>query len=208
MSFTVGDSEIVGYIGPNGAGKSTSMKIMTGILRPTSGKVEILGMNPYLSREKYVRKIGAVFGNRSNLIWDLPVMDSFSLLKKIYSIPEETYRKNFSELTEMIGIEDLLSVPVRQLSLGQRMRCEIVSALLHAPEILFLDEPTLGLDARSKVSVHKFIKRINKRQGVTVILTTHDMADIEALTERVIVIGNGKKLYDGNFLISERNILQ
>jgi len=208
VSFTVGDSEIVGYIGPNGAGKSTSMKIMTGILRPTSGKVEILGMNPYLSREKYVRKIGAVFGNRSNLIWDLPVMDSFSLLKKIYSIPEETYRKNFSELTEMIGIEDLLSVPVRQLSLGQRMRCEIVSALLHAPEILFLDEPTLGLDARSKVSVHKFIKRINKRQGVTVILTTHDMADIEALTERVIVIGNGKKLYDGNFLISERNILQ
>ncbi|OTN76654.1 hypothetical protein A5886_001732 [Enterococcus sp. 8G7_MSG3316] len=200
VSFQIKEGEIVGYIGPNGAGKSTTIKIMTGILKPSSGFCRVLNVDPTENRIQFVRKVGAVFGNRSNLMWDLPVLDSINLMQKIYKIPQKKFKENRVELVSLLEIEDLLSIPVRQLSLGQRMRCEIIVALLHDPEILFLDEPTLGLDARSKLAVHRFIKTINLRRRMTVVLTTHDMNDIEALTDRVIIIGKGKKLFDGDFV--------
>ncbi|MFC6176858.1 ATP-binding cassette domain-containing protein [Companilactobacillus huachuanensis] len=199
VSFQIKKGEIIGYIGPNGAGKSTTIKIMTGILKPSSGKCCILGVDPMENRIKFVKKVGVVFGNRSNLLWDLPVIDSIHMMQKLYDIPQETFSTNFKELTEMMDIKNLLHMPVRLLSLGQRMRCEIIVSLLHNPEILFLDEPTLGLDARSKIAVHQFIKKINEKRSITVILTTHDMNDIEALTNRVIIIGKGSKLFDGQF---------
>ena len=199
VSFTIERGEIVGYIGPNGAGKSTTIKIMSGILVPTSGNCTILGQVPWKNRIEHVKNIGVVFGQRSQLMWDIPVMDSFELLRDIYRVPETLYKKNLSELADIFALGEFINTPVRQLSLGQRMRCEIAASLLHSPQILFLDEPTIGLDAVSKVAVRNYIKRINKENGVTVMLTTHDMGDVEALTDRVMLIGKGQILYDGSF---------
>ena len=199
VSFTVNDGEIVGYIGPNGAGKSSTVKILSGILTPDSGECLVNGRIPWKERKKHVSRIGVVFGQRTQLWWDVPVIDSFSLLKDIYSVPESEYRKNLELLTDALDLTELLRTPVRQLSLGQRMRCEIASSLLHSPEILFLDEPTIGLDAVSKLAIRAFIKRINQEKGTTVLLTTHDMQDIEALAGRILLIGKGRILMDGTF---------
>jgi len=199
VSFTIEPGEIVGYIGPNGAGKSTTIKILSGILVPTSGTCNVLGMTPWENRIAHVRSIGVVFGQRSQLMWDIPVIDSFELLRDIYSVPEDRYRKNLDELSEIFGLGEFINTPVRQLSLGQRMRCELAASLLHSPRILFLDEPTIGLDAVSKVAVRDFVKRINRENEVTVLLTTHDMGDVEALTDRVMLIGKGQILYNGSF---------
>lgn len=197
ISFKIHQGEIVGYIGPNGAGKSTTIKVISGILVPDSGRCQILGYTPWKNRVNHVKNIGVVFGQRSQLWWDVPVIDSFNLLKDIYKIPDRTFQDNLTMLTDTLNLSDFLSTPVRQLSLGQRMRCEIGASLLHNPKILFLDEPTIGLDAVSKIAVRNFIKTINKEKKVTVILTTHDMNDIEALAERIILIGKGKLLLDG-----------
>ena len=198
VSFEIKKGEIVGYIGPNGAGKSTTIKMLTGILKPDSGYINVAGFNPFKERTKYVSQIGVVFGQKSQLWWDIQVKDSFLLLKDIYKIEDSEYQNNLNELTELLKLDKFLNTPVRQLSLGERMRCEIAASLLHNPRVLFLDEPTIGLDAVSKVQVRSFIKEINKRRNVTVILTSHDMSDIESLAERIIVIGHGKKLYDGS----------
>ncbi len=197
ISFKIDEGEIVGYIGPNGAGKSTTIKIISGILVPDSGKCSILGNTPWKNRIEHVKNIGVVFGQRSQLWWDVPVIDSYNLLKDIYKIPDKEFKNTLDLLTSTLDLSTLLSVPVRQLSLGQRMRCEIGASLLHNPKILFLDEPTIGLDAVSKIAVRNFVKTINKEKKVTVILTTHDMSDIEALAERIILIGKGKILLDG-----------
>lgn len=197
VSFTIGDGEMVGYIGPNGAGKSSTIKILSGILTPDSGTVLVDGRIPHKNRIRHVREIGVVFGQRSQLWWDVPVIDSFELLKDIYSIPDSQYRKSLEELTELLNLKELLRSPTRQLSLGQRMRCEIAASLLHRPRILFLDEPTIGLDAVSKLAVRDFILQQNQNHKTTVILTTHDMQDIEALTSRIILIGKGRLLLDG-----------
>ncbi|WP_026478449.1 ABC transporter ATP-binding protein [Alkaliphilus transvaalensis] len=197
ISFQIDEGEIVGYIGPNGAGKSTTIKIISGVLVPDSGKCKILGNTPWENRIKHVKNIGVVFGQRSQLWWDLPVIDSFNLLRDIYRVPEGEYRKTLNLLISILDISSLLTTPVRQLSLGQRMRCEIAASLLHNPKILFLDEPTIGLDAVSKIAVRNFIKTINQERKLTVILTTHDMNDIEALAERIILIGKGQILLDG-----------
>ncbi len=197
ISFSINKGEIVAYIGPNGAGKSTTIKMLTGILKPDSGQILVDGFTPHEDRIKYVKNIGVVFGQKSQLWWDIPVEDSFLLLKDIYKIEEKEYEKTKEELVELLNLKDFLKTPVRQLSLGQRMRCEIAASLLHNPKILFLDEPTIGLDAISKVQVRKFIKEINEKKKVTIILTSHDMTDVETLTNRIIMIGKGKKLYDG-----------
>lgn len=197
ISFTIHPGEIVGYIGPNGAGKSTTIKIMSGILVPDEGRCDVFGFTPWKDRVEYVRHIGVVFGQRTQLWWDVPVIDSFELLKDIYRIPKAEYKANVDMLVDTLQLESIVHTPVRQLSLGQRMRCEIAASLLHGPRILFLDEPTIGLDAVSKIAVRQFVKTINKEKGVTVILTTHDMNDIEALADRILLIGGGSLLYDG-----------
>ena len=192
ISFEIKKGEVIGYIGPNGAGKSTTIKMLSGILLPTSGSIKINNLDPIKDRKKYVSKIGVVFGQRSQLAFDIPAEDTFDLLRDIYKIDNNEYQKTKKYLVELLGIEEIIKKPVRTLSLGERMRCEIASSLLHKPEILFLDEPTIGLDAISKKIVRDFIKKINKENKVTVILTTHDMNDIEALAKRIILIGNIK----------------
>lgn len=198
ISFTIQDGEMVGYIGPNGAGKSSTIKILSGILTPDGGTCHINGRVPWKDRIAHVREIGVVFGQRSQLWWDVPVLDSFELLRDIYSIPDNRYKDNLDELVTLLKLQEIIKTPARQLSLGQRMRCEIAASLLHSPSILFLDEPTIGLDAVSKIAVRNFILDRNKDHKTTVILTTHDMQDIEALTKRIILIGKGKILSDGN----------
>jgi ABC-2 type transport system ATP-binding protein len=199
VGFEIGEGELVGCIGPNGAGKSTTVKVMSGILTPDSGECVICGRVPWKERVAHVAQIGVVFGQRSQLWWDVPVSDSFGLLKDIYGVQPGRYTERLDELTETLEIGRLLKTPVRQLSLGQRMRCELAAALLHSPKLLFLDEPTIGLDAMSKLALRAFLKEENKKSGVTVLLTTHDMDDIEALCSRVMVIGRGRLLYDGTF---------
>ena len=198
MSFTIPDGQIVGYIGPNGAGKSTTIKILSGILRPDSGECTVNGMVPWEDRKKYVSKLGVVFGQRSQLWWDVPVIESFQLLRDIYRVERGEFQSNLSRLTEQLDLQSFLNAPVRLLSLGQRMRCEIAASLLHSPEILFLDEPTIGLDAVSKLKVREFIQSENRERKITVILTTHDMQDIDALCHRVLLIGKGQLLLDGS----------
>jgi ABC-2 type transport system ATP-binding protein len=198
VSFHIAEGEIVGYIGPNGAGKSTSIKVMSGILVPDGGECRVMGYTPWKQRREYVKNIGVVFGQRTQLWWDVPIADSFDLLRDIYKVPESDYRRTLDMLTETLGLADFVNTPLRQVSLGQRMRAEIAASLLHNPKILFLDEPTIGLDAVSKLAVRQFIKKINIETNLTVILTTHDMNDIEALTDRVILIGRGNILYDGS----------
>lgn len=198
VSFEIDEGEIVGYIGPNGAGKSTTIKMLSGILLPTAGSITVDGLNPFEDRKNYVSNIGVVFGQRSQLAWDIPAEDTFDLLKDIYKLDNEKYQNTKSELIKLLNIEEVIKKPVRSLSLGQRMRCEIAASLLHEPKILFLDEPTIGLDAASKKIVRDFILKINKERKVTVILTTHDMTDIETLAKRIILIGKGQILYDGS----------
>jgi ABC-2 type transport system ATP-binding protein len=199
VSFTIWDGEMVGYIGPNGAGKSTTIKIMCGVLTPDSGKCVINGRTPWKERVAHVREIGVVFGQRSQLWWDVPVIDSFELVRDMYKVDEKLFKNNLDELSQLLDLGELLKTPARSLSLGQRMRCEISASLLHNPKTLFLDEPTIGLDAVSKIAVRQFIKKLNAERGTTVILTTHDMQDIEALTERILLIGKGRILLDGSF---------
>lgn len=205
IAFQVEEGELVGYIGPNGAGKSTTVKIMSGILTPEAGSCRIMNRTPWKERVAHVSQIGVVFGQRSQLWWDVPVLDSFALLKDIYRVPAADYTRRLAELADILELSAFLHTPVRQLSLGQRMRCEIAAALLHRPRILFLDEPTIGLDAVSKLALRDFLKTENRKNSVTMILTTHDMDDIESLCERVMVIGHGKLLFDGNLgVLKER----
>ncbi len=198
VSFEIEDGELVGYLGPNGAGKSTTVKILSGILVPDGGVCQVMGRIPWQERVAHVREIGVVFGQRSQLWWDLPVIDSFDLLRDIYKLSSADYRLTQQELIDTLQLADLLEIPVRQLSLGQRMRCELAASLLHKPRLLFLDEPTIGLDAVSKLAVRDFIRKLNKEQGTTVVLTTHDMDDVEALCHRVMIIGRGKILAQGS----------
>ena len=198
VSFDIKEGELVGYIGQNGAGKSTTVKILSGILVPTQGEVKVLGKTPWENRIEVVRQIGVVFGQRTQLYWDLPVIESFELLKKIYRISDLVYKNSLDSLTHTLDLQKLFQVPVRQLSLGQRMRCDIAASLLHDPKILFLDEPTIGLDAISKLAVRDFIRALNKNRKMTVLLTTHDMDDIEALCQRILVLNEGKIYFDGS----------
>ena len=207
-SFEIKKGEIVAYIGPNGAGKSTTIKILSGILVPSSGTCKIAGMIPWKDRKEYVKKIGVVFGQRSQLWWDIPAEDTFDLLRDIYDIPNDQYQKTKNNLIEKLNLKDIINIPVRQLSLGQRMRCEIAASLLHEPEILFLDEPTIGLDAISKQVVRDFIKKLNKEKNTTIILTSHDMSDVTTLAKRIILIGKGKVLYDGNLQKLKNNYIK
>lgn len=197
VSFAIGQGEAVGYLGPNGAGKSTMIKMMTGILMPSAGDITVLGRTPHRERQANAREIGVVFGQRSQLWWDLPVIDSFELHREIYSIPRPRFAENLKSLSNLLDLEPFLERAVRQLSLGQRMRAEIVMALLHDPKILFLDEPTIGLDVVAKDAVRKFLSRVNRERGTTIILTTHDLQDIEEICPRLIMVDHSRLIFDG-----------
>ncbi|UTR09058.1 ATP-binding cassette domain-containing protein [Evansella sp. LMS18] len=205
IDLHVKQGEMVGYIGENGAGKSTTIKMLTGILTPTAGTVRINGMDPHKEREKFVRTIGVVFGQRSQLWWDIAVQESFRLLKKVYKVSDEDYNSHMKEVIETLEIESLLDKPVRKLSLGQRMRCELAAALIHNPPLLFLDEPTIGLDVLVKMKIRAFLKEINRKYKTTILLTTHDLADIEALCDRVVLLDKGKIIYDGRLEQLQKN---
>lgn len=198
ISFTVGKGEMVGYIGPNGAGKSTTIKMLTGILTPSGGRLRVAGIDPSRERTRLARRIGVVFGQRTTLWWDLPLRDSYTLVHRMYRIPDARYAENLARCVELLDLGDLLDVPVRQLSLGQRMRGDIAAALLHDPDVLYLDEPTIGLDVVSKAKVRGFLRELNATRGTTVLLTTHDLTDIEQLCSRVMVIDHGRLMYDGD----------
>ena len=197
ISFDIKKGEITGFIGKNGAGKSTTIKMLSGILYPDAGTVKIDGYIPYKQRKQYVKNIGVVFGQKSQLHWDLPLIESFELMKYIYKIPKNVYEENLKKFVELLDMESFINQPVRQLSLGQRMRGDIVAALLHSPKIVFLDEPTIGLDVVAKEKIREFIKYMNKNEQTTIIFTTHDMQDIEKVCDRLIIIDQGKKVYDG-----------
>jgi ABC-2 type transport system ATP-binding protein len=197
LSFTVEPGEVMGYIGPNGAGKSTTIKMLTGILVPSGGSIRVAGVDPSRHRLKLAKRIGVVFGQRTTLWWDLPLKDSFAVLQKMYDVPRARHAENLATFVELLDLADLLDVPVRQLSLGQRMRGDIAAALLHDPEIVYLDEPTIGLDVISKARLREFLAQVNAERRTTVILTTHDLDDIEALCSRVMVIDHGQQVFDG-----------
>jgi ABC-2 type transport system ATP-binding protein len=197
ISFEIERGAMVGYVGPNGAGKSTTVKMLTGILVPSAGRLRVAGLDPPRQRIELARRIGVVFGQRSQLWWDLPLGDSFELLRHIYRVPEQRHRDNLERFSETLGLADFIGTPVRQLSLGQRMRGELTAALLHDPEIVFLDEPTIGLDVVAKAAVRDFLAEVNRERGVTVLLTTHDLADIERLCSRLLIIDHGRLIWDG-----------
>lgn len=197
VSFSIARGEMVGYIGPNGAGKSTTIKMLTGILVPSSGEATVAGFTPWESRKQLAQQIGVVFGQRTQLWWDLALVDSLNLLRYMYRIPEERFRENFDKARELLALDDFMDTPVRQLSLGQRMRGDLAAVLLHDPEILYLDEPTIGLDVVAKARIREFLRMLNRESSVTVLLTTHDLADIEHLCSRIIVIDRGQVVYDG-----------
>ncbi|GKU76381.1 ATP-binding cassette domain-containing protein [Paenibacillus sp. L3-i20] len=195
ISLTVEKGEMIAFLGPNGAGKSTTLKMLSGVLHPTSGEIKALGLTPWKQRSQYVRKIGAVFGQKSQLLWDIPPADSFYMNKAIYGVPEQAYKRTLDHLTTVLDVGEIMRKPTRQLSLGERMKCEFIMAMLHGPELVFLDEPTIGLDVIAKETIRDFIKEMNS-QGVTFILTTHDLDDVEMLAERVIVINHGEIVFD------------
>lgn len=197
ISFNVPEGEILGFIGPNGAGKSTVIKMLTGILTPTSGKCTINGRNPNENRKSYVKEIGVVFGQRTQLWWDLPLRETYAVLKEIYEVPDDKYHKRMAFLNEILDLEKFITSPVRTLSLGQRMRADIAASLLHSPKVLFLDEPTIGLDVVVKDNIRNAVDYINKQEKTTVILTTHDLADIELLAKRIVMIDKGSNVFDG-----------
>ena len=198
IGFTIKKGEIVGFIGPNGAGKSTTIKMLSGILHPDAGDIKVKGYIPYKQRKQYVKNIGVVFGQKSQLNWDLPLVESFELMKYIYKIPQKLYEENLHKFIKLLDMEEFINQPVRQLSLGQKMRGDIVATLLHSPEIVFFDEPTIGLDVVAKEKIRSFIKYMNQTEKTTIIFTTHDMQDIEKVCDRLIIIDEGKKIYDGN----------
>ncbi|MBO5258857.1 MAG: ATP-binding cassette domain-containing protein [Agathobacter sp.] len=198
ISFSIKKGEIVGFIGPNGAGKSTTIKMLSGILYPDAGTVKVNGFIPWKQRKQYVKNIGVVFGQKSQLNWDLPLIESFELMRYIYRIPKKKYEENLEKFTKLLDMESFINQPVRQLSLGQRMRGDIVASLLHSPEIVFFDEPTIGLDVVAKEKIREFIKYMNKTEQTTIIFTTHDMQDVEKVCERLIIIDLGKKIFDGS----------
>ncbi len=198
ISFSIKKGEIVGFIGPNGAGKSTTVKILSGILYPDAGEVKVSGFIPYKQRKQYVKNIGVVFGQKSQLNWDLPLIESFELMKFIYKIPPKKYEENLRLFSKLLDMEEFINQPVRQLSLGQRMRGDVVASLLHSPEIVFLDEPTIGLDVVAKERIREFVRYMNETERTTIIFTTHDMQDIEKVCDRLIIIDKGKKIYDGS----------
>ena len=197
ISFEIGRGELVGYLGPNGAGKSTTIKMLTGVLRPSDGEIVVNGLVPYEERGRNAKNIGVVFGQREQLNWDLPPRDTYQLMRRMYSIPSDKFDNNLAMFTELLELQDLLDIPVRQLSLGQKMRCEIVVALLHDPEVIYLEEPTIGLDVVSKHRIMEFLQELNRERGTTILLTTHDLSDIEKLCKRVMIIDGGEIIYDG-----------
>lgn len=199
ISFEIKKGEFVGFIGPNGAGKTTTLKMLSGILHPTSGKIHIAGFNPWDRKPEFQKKFALVMGQKNQLWWDLPPIESYMLFKEMYQIPEKRFNKNLKELTKMLNVEEILNVQVRKMSLGQRMKCELVGALLHDPDILFLDEPTIGLDVVSQANIRDFLKKYNKERGATIILTSHYMEDIKRLSKRMIMINKGEIMYDGSF---------
>jgi viologen exporter family transport system ATP-binding protein len=208
VSFTIEPGEMVGYIGANGAGKSTTIKMLTGILVPTSGTLVSAGWVPYRDRRCYTRRIGVVFGQRTQLWWDIAVVESFKLLKEIYEISDADYRERLGRFSEILNLGEYMHTPVRKLSLGERMRCDLAASLLHSPPLLFLDEPTIGLDVVAKERIREFLKEINRTQRTTVLLTTHDLSDIEELSRRILIIDKGRILFDGELAAMKKRLAQ